>query len=194
MVSATVLAADGERAGIFVLAGFLGSFGFIRTSARLMRSPRVPWWPGSVKVAGGLHIHTSSGGLSSCFWSARADGDATTTTTTTGPVAGPRRFDRCGIVERRRDGAAYPRRQSPRDAAFVDATERRPDGRWALEHPDCGYRMSGAPAHRPPRATNAIPRRPVFAGDNARTLGPLVELPAAGVPPASFGIRIHAAA
>jgi hypothetical protein len=57
MVSATILAADGQRAGFFVLAGFLGSFAFIRTSARVMRSPRVPWWPGSVKVAGGLHIH-----------------------------------------------------------------------------------------------------------------------------------------
>jgi hypothetical protein len=57
MVTATVLAADGQRAGFFVLAGFLGSFAFIRTSARLMRSPSVPWWPGSVKVAGGVHIH-----------------------------------------------------------------------------------------------------------------------------------------
>jgi hypothetical protein len=57
MVTATVLAADGQRAGFFVLAGFLGSFAFIRTSARLIRSPRVRWWPGSVKVAGGLHIH-----------------------------------------------------------------------------------------------------------------------------------------
>jgi len=57
MVTATVLAADGQRAGFFVLAGLLGSFAFIRTSARLMRSPRVPWWPGSVKGAGGLHIH-----------------------------------------------------------------------------------------------------------------------------------------
>src|SRR5215211_182143 len=57
MVTATVLAADGQRAGFFVLAGLLGSFAFIRTGARLMRSPRVPWWPGSVKGAGGLHIH-----------------------------------------------------------------------------------------------------------------------------------------
>ena len=41
---------------LWVLAGFLGSFFFIRTSARLMRSPKVTWWPGSVK-SGDLHIH-----------------------------------------------------------------------------------------------------------------------------------------
>jgi len=37
-----------QRAGFVLLAAFLISFLFIRTSARLMRSPRVPWWPGSV--------------------------------------------------------------------------------------------------------------------------------------------------
>jgi hypothetical protein len=42
---------------LWLLAGFLGSFLFIRTSARLMRSPKVPWWPGSVKTSGGLHLH-----------------------------------------------------------------------------------------------------------------------------------------
>ncbi|MEZ5121673.1 MAG: hypothetical protein R2736_08865 [Solirubrobacterales bacterium] len=45
-----------QRAGVVVLAAFLASFLFIRMSTRLMRSPRVPWWPGSVK-SGGLHIH-----------------------------------------------------------------------------------------------------------------------------------------
>jgi hypothetical protein len=45
------------RAGLIVLAAFLVSFLFIRTSARLMRSPRVPWWPGSIKTEGGLHVH-----------------------------------------------------------------------------------------------------------------------------------------
>jgi hypothetical protein len=39
------------------LAAFLGAFLFIRTSARLMRSPRVPWWPGSVSTSSGLHLH-----------------------------------------------------------------------------------------------------------------------------------------
>ena len=48
---------DAGREGVFlVLVGFLGSFLFIRTSTRLMRSPKVPWWPGSV-TTGGLHIH-----------------------------------------------------------------------------------------------------------------------------------------
>ena len=39
-----------------VLLGLVGSFGFIRMSTRLMRSPRVPWWPGSVET-GGVHVH-----------------------------------------------------------------------------------------------------------------------------------------
>jgi hypothetical protein len=47
----------GQRAGFVLLAAFLGSFLFIRTSARLMRSPRVPWWPGSVTTGSGLHLH-----------------------------------------------------------------------------------------------------------------------------------------
>ena len=47
-----------SRQGLFlVLLGFLGSFAFIRLSTRLMRSPRVPWWPGSVVAEGGVHIH-----------------------------------------------------------------------------------------------------------------------------------------
>jgi hypothetical protein len=45
------------RAGLVVLGAFLASFLFIRTSARLMRSPNVPWWPGSIKSEGGLHVH-----------------------------------------------------------------------------------------------------------------------------------------
>jgi hypothetical protein len=47
-----------HRDGIFlVLAGFILSFAFIRMSTRLIRSPRVPWWPGSVVSDGGVHIH-----------------------------------------------------------------------------------------------------------------------------------------
>jgi hypothetical protein len=42
---------------LIVFAAFLISFLFIRTSARLMRSPKVPWWPGSVTTEGGLHLH-----------------------------------------------------------------------------------------------------------------------------------------
>ncbi len=47
----------GQRAGFVLLGAFLGSFLFIRTSARLIRSPKVTWWPGSVKTKGGLHLH-----------------------------------------------------------------------------------------------------------------------------------------
>jgi len=47
-----------EKQGLFlVLVGFILSFAFIRMSTRLMRSPRVPWWPGSVVSDGGLHLH-----------------------------------------------------------------------------------------------------------------------------------------
>lgn len=56
-LSAQQLAHQATRAGFVLLAAFLVSFALIRTSARLMRSPRVPWWPGSVKTAGGLHVH-----------------------------------------------------------------------------------------------------------------------------------------
>ena len=47
-----------DRQWLFlVLLGFIGSFAFIRMSTRLMRSPRVPWWPGSVVSEGGVHVH-----------------------------------------------------------------------------------------------------------------------------------------
>jgi hypothetical protein len=47
-----------DRQWLFlVLLGLLLSFGFIRLSTRLMRSPRVPWWPGSVVSEGGVHVH-----------------------------------------------------------------------------------------------------------------------------------------
>ncbi len=47
-----------EKQGLFlVLVGFLLSFAFIRMSTRLMRSPKVPWWPGSVVSDGGVHVH-----------------------------------------------------------------------------------------------------------------------------------------
>jgi hypothetical protein len=46
----------GQLAGFVLLAAFLLSFAFIRMSTRLMRSPKVPWWPGSVQT-GGIHIH-----------------------------------------------------------------------------------------------------------------------------------------
>ncbi len=47
-----------DRQWVFlVLLGLVVSFGFIRLSTRLMRSPRVPWWPGSVVSDGGVHVH-----------------------------------------------------------------------------------------------------------------------------------------
>jgi hypothetical protein len=46
-----------QRDGFVLLIAFLCAFLFIRTSARLMRSPKVPWWPGSVETSGGLHLH-----------------------------------------------------------------------------------------------------------------------------------------
>ena len=46
-----------QRDGFVMLGAFFASFLFIRTSARLIRSPKVPWWPGSVKTSGGLHLH-----------------------------------------------------------------------------------------------------------------------------------------
>ena len=48
----------GERRFLLLmLIGFVGAFGFIRLSTRLMRSPRVPWWPGSVVSESGVHMH-----------------------------------------------------------------------------------------------------------------------------------------
>ena len=51
------LSERGQRCGFVLLVSFLVAFAFIRTSARLMRSPKVPWWPGSVETSSGLHIH-----------------------------------------------------------------------------------------------------------------------------------------
>ena len=46
-----------EQALFCVLVGFILSFAFIRMSTRLMRSPKVPWWPGSVVSDSGVHLH-----------------------------------------------------------------------------------------------------------------------------------------
>ncbi len=56
-VDSTFLDTPAQRAGFVLLGMFLLSFLFIRTSARLIRSPKVTWWPGSVKTASGLHLH-----------------------------------------------------------------------------------------------------------------------------------------
>jgi len=47
----------GQRSGFILLGAFLGAFLFIRTSARMIRSPKFSWWPGSVKTKSGLHLH-----------------------------------------------------------------------------------------------------------------------------------------
>ena len=50
--------AEHDRQWLFlVLVGLVVSFGFIRFSTRMMRSPNVPWWPGSVVSESGLHVH-----------------------------------------------------------------------------------------------------------------------------------------
>jgi hypothetical protein len=49
--------ANEKQAMFLVLVGFILSFAFIRMSTRLMRSPKVPWWPGSVVSDGGVHLH-----------------------------------------------------------------------------------------------------------------------------------------
>lgn len=56
-ISQHFLGEPAQRAGFVLLVAFLASFLFIRTSARLIRSPKVTWWPGSVKTADGLHLH-----------------------------------------------------------------------------------------------------------------------------------------
>jgi hypothetical protein len=56
-VPARFLDVHGQRNGFVLLAAFLLSFLFIRTSARMNRSPRFSWWPGSVTTGSGLHLH-----------------------------------------------------------------------------------------------------------------------------------------
>jgi hypothetical protein len=46
-----------RHALFLVLVSFIASFGFIRVSARISRSPRMAWWPGSVVSDSGLHLH-----------------------------------------------------------------------------------------------------------------------------------------
>jgi hypothetical protein len=51
------LVSHNRQALFIVLVSFLFSFGFIRVSARLGRSPRFEWWPGSVVSDSGVHLH-----------------------------------------------------------------------------------------------------------------------------------------
>ena len=46
----------GRESEFLCICAFLLSFGFIRTSAHMIRA-QVSWWPGNVETKGGLHIH-----------------------------------------------------------------------------------------------------------------------------------------
>ena len=46
----------GKELAFLILLAFLLSFGFIRTSAHMIRA-QVSWWPGNVETSGGTHIH-----------------------------------------------------------------------------------------------------------------------------------------
>jgi hypothetical protein len=46
----------GKELHFIVLISFLLSWGFIRTSAHMIRA-QVSWWPGNVETKGGTHIH-----------------------------------------------------------------------------------------------------------------------------------------
>ena len=48
--------APGKEPHFLVLVAFACSFGFIRTSAHMIRA-QVSWWPGNVETKGGTHIH-----------------------------------------------------------------------------------------------------------------------------------------
>jgi hypothetical protein len=51
----TAIIDTGRQSELLLLVSFLLAFGFIRTSAHLIRA-QVPWWPGNVDV-GGTHVH-----------------------------------------------------------------------------------------------------------------------------------------
>jgi hypothetical protein len=48
--------APGKEVHFLILLGFICSFGFIRTSAHMIRA-QVSWWPGNVETKGGTHVH-----------------------------------------------------------------------------------------------------------------------------------------
>jgi hypothetical protein len=48
--------APGKELHFLVLMAFLLSFGFIRSSAHMIRA-QVSWWPGNVETSSGTHIH-----------------------------------------------------------------------------------------------------------------------------------------
>jgi hypothetical protein len=52
----THIEAAGNELHFLLLLSFLCSFGFIRTSAHMIRA-QVSWWPGNVETKGGTHVH-----------------------------------------------------------------------------------------------------------------------------------------
>ena len=48
--------ASGQETHFLILLAFICSFGFIRTSAHMIRA-EVSWWPGNVQTKSGTHIH-----------------------------------------------------------------------------------------------------------------------------------------
>jgi hypothetical protein len=48
--------APGKEVHFLVLLAFIASFGFIRTSAHMIKA-QVSWWPGNVETKGGTHVH-----------------------------------------------------------------------------------------------------------------------------------------
>jgi hypothetical protein len=48
--------AAGKELHFLILIAFVCSFGFIRTSAHLIRA-QVSWWPGNVETKSGTHVH-----------------------------------------------------------------------------------------------------------------------------------------
>jgi hypothetical protein len=48
--------APGKELHFLVLVAFVLSFGFIRTSAHMIKA-QVSWWPGNVETKGGTHVH-----------------------------------------------------------------------------------------------------------------------------------------
>jgi hypothetical protein len=54
---------SGREPQLLCILAFLLSFGFIRTSAFMIKA-QVSWWPGNVETKGGLHIHHMVWGIS----------------------------------------------------------------------------------------------------------------------------------
>ncbi len=48
--------APGKETHFLILLAFITSFGFIRTSAHMIRA-QVSWWPGNVETKSGTHVH-----------------------------------------------------------------------------------------------------------------------------------------